>query len=758
MTTAPLGLPPVSPAVAAGALDLLPARLRKRVDAAMGKVSGWSVGATSDGVRVAVDEDTSVTLKVTEGIVAHADDAVCSCLLAPACLHRAAVLSSAPLAQEPADPVEPAEGIEPADGIARVEALSPADERPREASGVQGAQSAVAAAGPQSHRDPRGRGPAHPADGAGCSGDGIAQTADPRPLPEKSQGSTPPVLTAGQLTALASLRSAATAVLVTGVSGAGAVHRAELLHSAHSGRLAGLHLPAAAAVRIARRIDEARSDAPSFRLPELSAELAGLLGLIQDPADAVSPARRAYQPAGPLRLYGLFTEPIVTASGYAGAIAYGLGADGTLLTISDVAPGDPRRAVQAAQAPVPGGCALSLREWGDGGSVILTGPTVSADGRVGGGARVRSVRATGASWDQPPLAALWQRPPADQLARALDWLAQPADIRTAGGDLLFLAGTVTEEGLRIAAGPQIRLIAPDERPELAYADNVQLLMSRPGLELRLIARVVPDRPGAIEALAASWIGHDGERFRADLGLRRLNRSHIPAPKPPGGQVVAGRPAPGADRSDASADRTGPRPPHAEEHQGRPPVEGSEPPSAPDHLPGAGPEPQPTPIPTLAPAPAPAPATAPAPEGRPVVGGPSAPQGPDCLPYPHPAPPSPSAPPALPIELDLLRRTVDRAVAGGRGVTAASADGELPRRLEAVGLATGAQCARALLDAAAERRHDALGRLLPADPDRFAAAWLTAATYASAAARSLLPAAWTTDDSPAVAAPPSAEGG
>jgi hypothetical protein len=296
---------------------------------------------------------------------------------------------------------------------------------------------------------------------------------------------------------------------------------------------------------------------------------------------------------------------------------------------------------------VPGGCALPLREWGDGGGVILTGPTVSPDGRIGGGGQLRSVRAAGAQWHEPPLDALWQRPPAAQLAAALDWLTQPADARPAGGNLLFLTGTMSGGGFRVTGGPALRLLAPDERPELPYAENLRLLASRPGLELRLIARAVPDRPGGVHALAAAWTGHDGERVRADLGLRRLNRSHIPTPPPP----------------------------------------------------------------------TPPPPTASAAQAPPMTGF------------------------ALPVELDLLRRAVDRTVAGGRAVTAAAADGELPRRLRAVGLTTGSDCARALSETATDRRHDALGRLFPADPDAFAAAWLAAAVYSAAATRSLLLAAW-----------------
>ncbi|MFC9648086.1 hypothetical protein [Streptomyces sp. NPDC056937] len=616
-------LPPVSAEVAAGALDLLPARLRKRVDGAVAKAAGWPVEATADGVLVRVAEDTALTLKVTAGVVAAAEDAVCGCLLAPACLHRAAVLSLAPLAVDQAAPAS-ASASAPAPALAS----------------------------------------------ASASASAPATASAPTVAVE-------PALTPAQANALDALRDAVTAVLVAGVSGSGAVHRAELLHAAHSARLAGLYRPAGTAVRITRLLGEARSDDPAFRLSGLSGELAELLDLVRRPAAALSPARRDYRPQGPLRLYGLFTEPVVTASGYAGATVYALTPDGSLRTLSDVAPGGPERALQASGSPVPGGCALGLRELGDGGGVILTAPTVSPDGRIGGGGAVRSVRAAGAGWREAPLAALWERPPAEQLASALRWLSEPADAREAGGDLLFLDGVVTGAGFTVAAGPTLRPAAPDERPELPYAENLSLFAGRRGLALRLIARVVPDRPDRVLVLAASWSGHDGEPVRADLGLRLLNRAHIPA---------------GPARPTEPAGPTGPTGPTA-----------------------AG-----------------------APSGPAVPARPSVPAG-------LTGPTEGEAPPALPIELDLLRRTVDRAVAGGRAVTAASADGELPRRLRAVGLTTGARRVEALLEAAADRRHDVLGRLLPADPGGFALAWLAAAVYASAATESLLVAAWAPPD-------------
>ncbi|MER5533931.1 hypothetical protein [Streptomyces mirabilis] len=574
-------LPPVTAEVASAALDSLPTRLRKRADSTAAKAANWPVAVTDATVVVRVDDATTVTLTTTAGVVTSAEDAVCSCLLAPACLHRAAVLTLAPLAEET---------------------------------------------------------------------DGPAATAV---VPSDAGGSTPVPpetgvldLTPPQSAAVHALRAAATAVLAAGVTGSGAVHRATLLHAAHSARVAGLHRAAAAAVRVARRLSEAGTGAPAFRLSELASELAELLtvavGLRRAPDPAlIGTARRAYTANGSLRLHGLFTEPVVTASGYAGAVTYALAQDGRLRSLSDVAPGDADRARQAAGSAVPGGSALALRELGDHGGAILTDPTVSPDGRIGGGGAVRSVRASGARWHEEPLDTLWRRSPADQVAAALRWSAESADERDAGGDLLFLTGTITGGGFAVDGGPTVRLLAPDERPELPYVENLRLLAGAHGLALRLVARLAADRPSGVRALAAAWQGTDGDPIRVDLGLRRLNRTHLP--------------------------RT----------------------------------------------------------GRAVV------------------PPVPA--PALPTELDLLRRAVDRAVAGGRAVTATVADGELPRRLAAVGLTTGAACARALVDTASDRRHDALGRLRPADPEAYAHAWLASSTYASAATASLLTAAWAPEE-------------
>src|SRR5262245_22515478 len=91
-------LPPVDAGVLADAVDGLPGRLRKRLDAAVEKVAGWVVAVDGPEWTFQVDDDTAVTLTTVDGAVRSADGARCSCLLAPACLHRTAVLAAAPTA------------------------------------------------------------------------------------------------------------------------------------------------------------------------------------------------------------------------------------------------------------------------------------------------------------------------------------------------------------------------------------------------------------------------------------------------------------------------------------------------------------------------------------------------------------------------------------------------------------------------------------------------------------------------------------
>src|SRR3954447_12598300 len=90
-------LPPIEATVLVAAVDGLPARLRKKLDDAAGRFA--VLVAVRDGERytIAVDDATTVTLVTVGGVVRSADAVTCTCLLAPNCLHRAGVLTLAPI-------------------------------------------------------------------------------------------------------------------------------------------------------------------------------------------------------------------------------------------------------------------------------------------------------------------------------------------------------------------------------------------------------------------------------------------------------------------------------------------------------------------------------------------------------------------------------------------------------------------------------------------------------------------------------------
>ncbi|MCX4759908.1 hypothetical protein OG562_02650 [Streptomyces sp. NBC_01275] len=357
----------------------------------------------------------------------------------------------------------------------------------------------------------------------------------PEPDPVAEAGAETP--TPGQLAAARAVFDAGAAVLEAGVDGAGAVLQAELLRAAHTARLAGLPRAAAAAVSVVTGVRAARSADPAHRLPELVDALRTVLGVAHrlpyatgtELAGLRGAVRQPYTPDGSLRLYGLFSEPVLTATGYAGAVTWTADAQGRLYTVSDVAPGGPGRATGAADRTVRiGDTALTHRELSRAG-LAVSGATVSPTGRLGAGAGVRAVRASGADWRGEPLDALWAVPVAEQVTRALG---------DEGHDLLFLdvtlAGTVREATgdclLADCDGLTLRLAAAHEDPALPYRDNLRLLAAAPGSRLRIVARLAAGPLPRASLLAA---GHPAQPdARVDLGLDRLRRADLPAPTPP----------------------------------------------------------------------------------------------------------------------------------------------------------------------------------------------------------------------------------
>ncbi|MEV7353435.1 hypothetical protein [Kitasatospora sp. NPDC091276] len=637
MTERTSGWPVVRPEVVAEVVAGLSARLQKRLDGAAAKLAERPVIRCGDEWRVEVDEETALVLHAPGAVVADAADVRCGCLLAPACVHRAAAVTLCPLA-ELAELAEETEEVTPTE-------VAPASSE--EAQPEAGPTPVEVAAARHLHR-------------AGC------------------------------------------AVLAAGVSGAGAVAQAELLRAAHRARLAGLYRPAAAAVAVVTRVRAARSGAPDHRLADLVAGLRELLDLTTALSTGCGPvaelrgtARQAYGEEGGLRLYGLFAEPVLTAT-HAGVVSWAVDAGGRLSTVAEVMPhgdvaaaapqavGAGNRTVRLGEAP------LSHREFSRAG-LAVQGATRSAAGRLGAGASVRAVRAAGAAWTAEPVAALWAEPAAAQVARALAAEPLPYEGRPAGSDLLFLDVTLLGPA---PAGPGgaprllarceggadgglvVGLCTGHEHPGLAFRANLALLATAPGLRLRVIGRLErSDRP--------------------ELRLLAIGTPSEPStvPEVPGLPSLA-VPADRADRVNLGLER----------------LQTADLRTA--DLRTAGQR-------TAAPA-----------DAAPADAGPGFPAG-----LPSEAPYGPP--------VHVLGRRVEQAVTTGRHALApsaatAAADGSL---LRAAGLVTAAELLDALRAAAADRRRDVFGRVVPDDHDAFAGSWLAAACYAEELAAALCAAAW-----------------
>ncbi|MGW6854017.1 hypothetical protein ACWGCK_35445 [Streptomyces virginiae] len=511
-------LPPVAPEVLAEAVENLTARLRKKLDAA---TEGCAAGAVleADGtVTLRFGEDALVTLRSgPAGTITTADQATCSCLLAPRCLHRAAALGAAPLADTPPEP-----------------AAEPEPEQ------------APAAAG----------GPADPA------GSTEPAASDAPAAPVGTTVPATPALTAAQLRAAGALWHVAAEALAAGVTAGGAVVQAELLRAAHTARLAGLIRAEAAALRVVRGLRAAREHRAGQRLGDLTdafRELLHTAGLLAagsaDPA-LTGTARRAYAPGGSLQVHGLCREPVLSATGYGGVVTHLLAQDGTPYSISDVRPGGLARARGAGSASVAlGGATLDHAGLARGGLRIV-GATVSAEGRLGAGRGVRATPLPGSAWTEQPAARLFARPAAEAVAALL---ADPdaAESALLGCDVTVV-GAVGEHLLVRETRPDaplLRLLPAHPHPELAHTENLRRIASYPGLRLRVLGRPDLDRTATLRPVAVGpvpgaehtlrlpeeWLG------RADLGYDRLQGAHFPQ------GAAAPVPLPAAEGPDPLAD-------------------------------------------------------------------------------------------------------------------------------------------------------------------------------------------------------------
>ncbi|MGK5517746.1 hypothetical protein ACSNN9_00110 [Micromonospora sp. URMC 107] len=348
--------------------------------------------------------------------------------------------------------------------------------------------------------------------------------------------------------------------------------QAELLRAAHSARLAGLPRAESAALRTVRGLRAHRGRQNGHRLAELVEVLHDLLYVAgrlaagdPDPA-LVGVLRRAYQPDGTLEVYGVCREPVISATGYAGVVTHLVAADGRQLSFGDVKPGGPDRARDCARAVTEMGAVAVNHAVLARGGLRITGTTVSPDGRLGAGKGVRATPLTGIDWSTGALAGLFARPLAEVVTAQLatDDPEDPARAGTAlvGGDLMVVGAVgdqvlarelapATDGGAERAPvpdGPVIRLVPVDSHPMLAHVANLRRLASRPGLRIRVVGRLDPDRASTLRPLAVGPVPGAAATLRlptdwhgrADLGYDEIQGGHLPPrdPDPTTGPMLA----------------------------------------------------------------------------------------------------------------------------------------------------------------------------------------------------------------------------
>jgi hypothetical protein len=533
-------LPPVAPDVVASAVEGLTSRLRKKLDAAIASYAALPVLADGTVLRVRCGEDAEVALAPgASGAVTDAGQVVCSCLLAPRCLHRAAVLGACPLADPDA------------------EAGTADDSAPLESSGTGAATGAATPFGAATTSVPVAPPAAVPAaspstvpgaaPAAAATASHAAEAVNTEAVTEPGEAVS---LTEAQLAAASDLWTAAAALLAAGVPAAGAVPQAGLLRAAHTARLAGLHRAEAAALRVVRGLRGARARDDGHRLADLVAQVrellltTALLGAGTPGPALIGTARRAYRPGGSLRVHGVCSEPVIAATGYSGVVTHVVSDDGRWFSVADVKPGGPARAQGAATATVALGSGnLDHAQLARGG-MLISGATVSEDGRLGSGKGVRATPLTGGSWASGPLAALFARPLAEAVAERLTVApdADPERTEQAARELvgcdLVLVGAAGDHliarelppGRPDTEGVLMRLVPAHGHPGLAHTANFRRLASRPGLRLRVIGRLDPERAATGRRPAAGDRG-DTAAARGVAGPRR------PGLQPAGGRAL-----------------------------------------------------------------------------------------------------------------------------------------------------------------------------------------------------------------------------
>ena len=234
-------------------------------------------------------------------------------------------------------------------------------------------------------------------------------------------------------------------LLRVGVANAGVVVQSGLLRAVHQCRAEGLHRLAALGLRVIAGTQRVSARAPASDPAQLAEDVADVLEtsrhVLSQKAIAsfwIGTARRKQLPVRPRKLHGLFAEPIITRSGFAGAAVYFLGEDDRIYTASDVRPGDAQHARDAYLGGIEIGPMIQPAKQLARGLYLGTDLTASQDGRLGRGKGIKIVEQGQSTWQVEAIQERFRRPLPDQWNAVYAQAALPADARPAGWDFVFL--------------------------------------------------------------------------------------------------------------------------------------------------------------------------------------------------------------------------------------------------------------------------------------------------------------------------------
>lgn len=445
--------PKISPIFLSQLVEQAPGRVRKRLDGEPSIAETWNWSRSENAWTIQANEET-VQVRSHDGTIKSLNDVSCSCLMSPKCIHVLACCSCLPLEQsETNESVHQEFSIDESDRQTDVEL----DTRTVEVS------------------------------------DNMRSTA-------------------------MFARESLSALLRVGARNAGILLQSGLLRAGHSCRASDLFALSNTLLRIAEGVQRFRQQSDEADSLALKQDVASalftchsLLNQSSVPKWIVGQSRRIFESLEVRKLNGIFAEPILTRSGFAGVSVYLQDSnEGGLYTVNELRTGDIGLVRQAYRGGFDlGGITLEAKALCRN-TFSVQELTVSEDGRLGKGKTTRW-----ATTKREPSAPFSVGQFADaidaQLKRLFSWLNTPKEQRPSGWDLVSLKATVMGSyGATVAAEVEgsdrpWKLGIMIDSPELEYRHNLELIARCPRLQLRCLARVREDIPFCADLLAIANI-------------------------------------------------------------------------------------------------------------------------------------------------------------------------------------------------------------------------------------------------------------